>query len=249
MEFKDHSSINQALWTGFELDYIDARVKKVLSLLPQLGADAAYLDIGCSAGAITGHCADRIGTKDVHGVDIGGVDEARNRGVKAVSVDLNKGESLPYSDKCFDVITCLETLEHLYDPDFILSEIWRLLKPGGLVVVDVPRLDSLMNILLLTLGYQPPGVECSTHSRYGAINATSMLTGHVSYFTRKAFLEILGSNGFTVKKFMQVGQAGNWLEAQKKLGQKVGVLPRLAWSLYSLFPFKKDYMITLLHQK
>ncbi|MBO6766225.1 class I SAM-dependent methyltransferase [Maricaulis sp.] len=49
------------------------------------------------------------------------------------------GEALPFPDRSFDRIICSEVLEHVPDPDRFLSEISRLLKPGGIFVASVPR--------------------------------------------------------------------------------------------------------------
>ncbi len=176
-------------------------------------------------------------------------EEAIERGVDATCHDLNSREPLPYDDGSFHVVTCMETLEHVHDTDFLLGELHRVLRPEGTAIVDIPRLDSMMNVLLLLFGFQPPGVECSPMKRYGAINRGSILTGHVSYFTRRAFEEILDSSGFAITAFEQSGQKSDWEAVQAKLGRRPGLIPRVLWTLYDLFPFKKDYMIAKVRKK
>jgi SAM-dependent methyltransferase len=59
----------------------------------------------------------------------------------AVGVDLLGGtdaHSLPFPDKSFDVVTCLEFLEHTHTPSLVLEEIHRVLKPGGHAIVSTP---------------------------------------------------------------------------------------------------------------
>lgn len=48
-------------------------------------------------------------------------------------------EILPFADNTFDRIVCSEVLEHVPDPDLVLAEISRILKPGGIFVASVPR--------------------------------------------------------------------------------------------------------------
>ncbi len=237
------SETNKRIWDDFVPDYVDERVEKVLAMLPRATAEPEYLDIGCSTGGATLLVAGRIGAKTVKGIDFVHTEEARKRGVDAIDCDLNSGNPLPYEDKSFHLVTCMETLEHLHDTDFLLSEIHRVLRDDGTAIIDIPRLDSMMNVLLLLFGFQPPGVECSTVGRYGAINSGSILTGHISYFTKRAFKEILKSSGFTILKFDQSGQKSDWEAVQAKLGRTPGTMARLLWSLYDIFPFKKDYMI------
>ncbi len=243
------SKTNKRIWDDFVPDYVDERVKKVLSLLPTAAAEPHYLDIGCSTGGATLLVARRIGAESIKGVDFVHTEEARKRGVDAIDYDLNSAKPLPYADNSFHIITCMETLEHIHDTDFLLSEIRRLLKDDGTAIIDIPRLDSMMNTLLLLLGFQPPGVECSTKERYGAINSGSILTGHISYFTKRAFHEILEAAGFTLVEFAQTGQKSDWEAVQVKLNRSPGFLPRLLWSVYDLIPFKKDYMIAKIQKR
>lgn len=49
------------------------------------------------------------------------------------------GERLPFPDASFDRIICSEVLEHVPDPELVLAEIARLLKPGGIFAASVPR--------------------------------------------------------------------------------------------------------------
>ncbi len=237
------STVNKRIWESFVPDYVDERMSEVLALLPFLGGGARYLDIGCTSGVMTERCARRIGTTEVFGIDLVHTEEAKKRGIEVKTFDLNISEPLPFESGSFDVITCLETIEHLHDTDHILSEIFRLLKPEGTAVIDLPRLDSWMNIFMLLTGFQPPGVECSVRKRYGAVNEESFLTGHISYFTKRAFLEMLSAHNLRVVGFRQVSQRSNWLLVQKKLGRKTGPIVRAAWWLYDMLPFKKDYMI------
>jgi ubiquinone/menaquinone biosynthesis C-methylase UbiE len=222
---------------------VDRRVETILELLPQLGSEATLLDIGCLEGSYTKMYAERVGAGEVHGLDVSLVEQARAKGVHALEFDLNAGEKLPYPDRHFDVVVCIESLEHIYPTDFTLGEIRRVLKPGGTAIIDVPRLDSFLNIVLLTLGFQPPGVECSRERRYGSINGDSVLTGHVAYFTRRALLEMVESAGFEIVEARQVGQRTGWLMLQEAEGRHVGTMVRLLWWLYDTLSPKKEYMV------
>jgi ubiquinone/menaquinone biosynthesis C-methylase UbiE len=239
----DLTGDNRRIWGENPPTFVDRRVATILEMLPRLGSEARLLDVGCLEGSYTRMFAEAVGAGSVCGVDVSLVDRARARGVDAIEFDLNSGERLPYGDGEFDVVVCIESLEHIYPTDFTLREIRRVLKPGGTAIIDVPRLDSFLNIALLTLGFQPPGIECSRERRYGSINADSVLTGHVAYFTRRALLEMLENTGFQIVEARQVGQRTGWIKLREAEGRRVGVAVRLLWWIYDVLSPKKEYVV------
>jgi glycosyltransferase involved in cell wall biosynthesis/SAM-dependent methyltransferase len=62
----------------------------------------------------------------------------------------------PYATESFDTVLCCELIEHLFaDPMHMMSEISRILKPGGHVVITTPNLGSLRAIAGILQGYHP----------------------------------------------------------------------------------------------
>lgn len=236
---------NQKIWEAGPQTFIDERVQTILDLLPRLGPSAKIVDIGCLDGTLTRFYADRIGTEDVHGVDVALNEAAASKGIRISPFDLNSTDPLPFPDRHFDVVLCVETLEHVYPTDHLLAEIQRILKPGGVALIDVPRLDSFLNIGLLLFGFQPPGVECSRVRRYGSINDDSVLTGHVAYFTRRALLGMIEAAGLRIGAVRQVGQRSGWMMLQAAQGKRVSPLVRLAWWAYDVLSLKKEYLVVL----
>ena len=57
------------------------------------------------------------------------------------------GRHLPFNGASFDVVLCLEVLEHLYSPIFLLTEFWRILKPSGDLVITTPNAWAWWNFL------------------------------------------------------------------------------------------------------
>jgi SAM-dependent methyltransferase len=65
-------------------------------------------------------------------------------------------DSYPYSDASFDTVLCCELIEHLFtDPMHMMSEINRILKPGGHLLLTTPNLGSLRAISAILQGYHP----------------------------------------------------------------------------------------------
>jgi SAM-dependent methyltransferase len=62
----------------------------------------------------------------------------------------------PYADASFDTVLCCELIEHLFaDPMHMMSEINRILKPGGHLVLTTPNIGSLRSVSAILLGYHP----------------------------------------------------------------------------------------------
>lgn len=96
------------------------------------------LDVGCGDGARYGSRIRESGV-DIHGVDISevAVEAARERGIDAQVASL--ADPLPFENASFDLVICLEVLEHLVDPSFVVHQIARVLKPGGFALLSVPN--------------------------------------------------------------------------------------------------------------
>ncbi len=99
------------------------------------------LDVGCGSGYLAKLLKARVPGLVIHGVDISTValERARNHSDQVWQVDLDKADVSVPSEQ-YDTVTCIEVLEHLYDPDHALREVARVLAPGGHAVVTVPNL-------------------------------------------------------------------------------------------------------------
>ncbi len=69
------------------------------------------------------------------------------------------GEAIPFLDNCFDLVICEAVLEHVPNPADIVSEIWRVLKPGGQVYVEIPFLQGFHADPHDYQRYTLPGIE------------------------------------------------------------------------------------------
>ena len=67
--------------------------------------------------------------------------------------------SLPLADLSFDTVICMEVLEHTLNPDQVLAEFWRVLRPGGALILSTPSYMNVAGLLKIVLEscrvYQP----------------------------------------------------------------------------------------------
>ena len=92
-------------------------------------------------------------------------------------------------DRAFDAVVMLHVIEHMPDPAENLREIHRILKPGGVLVVETPRFDSLMFKLL---GRRERSI--------------SNCNGHIYFFTVPLLRQLLEKCGFEVIRVDLVGR-------------------------------------------
>jgi SAM-dependent methyltransferase len=94
-----------------------------------------------------------------------------------------------FPDASFDVVTMMHVIEHVPDPTDTLNEIFRILKPGGMLVMETPRYDTLMFKLL---GRRERSLSCE---------------GHIYFFTTRTLRQISKKAGFTVEREDMVGRS------------------------------------------
>lgn len=147
-------------------------------------AERRVLDAGCGTGTMLGHLV-RYGEAEGMDVDARAVAMCRRRGIDCVRHV--EALPLPWDDGTFDLVTALDVLEHADDDAALLSELRRVTRPGGLVLVSVPAFAWLWG----------PQDELSHHKRrYTARELESRITDaglephRVSYFNTLLFAPI-----------------------------------------------------------
>ena len=98
------------------------------------------LDVGCSSGGFLGFF--RNESWKLYGIEMS--PECAKRAEERTGAEVFAGLVLdaPFAPESFDVITCFDVLEHLYEPRRVMSRVGEWLKPGGIFYVQVPNIDS-----------------------------------------------------------------------------------------------------------
>jgi len=111
---------------------------RVLAYMPSGQPGGRVLHVGCG-----GRCNDGIPIAyAAAGFENHGVDAVRSYVEEFLDyghAQLANALALPYADACFDVVNYTDILEHLFDPLGGLVEAVRVLKPGGLLILDTPN--------------------------------------------------------------------------------------------------------------
>jgi len=156
--------------------------------LSLLGKGERLLDIGCWDGLFLEKIRMAGLYQELTGIDIveSGIKLVREKGFDAKMVDLNAGV-LPFPDNHFDAVTILAVIEHIFEPFSIVREIRRILKPGGILIIDVPNVASLTNRIRILIGRIP--ITSNDQGWDG---------GYLHYFTKHALDQFLKNEGFEI---------------------------------------------------
>ena len=170
---------------------------RVLDRIEQLMSHkGTILDLGCFCGTFLHVAAERgwatYGIEPLVGLAI----YARAKFGLNVITDTLRDDSFP--PEFFDVVTAFQVFEHLPDPAGELTRLWRILKPGGLVVIEVPNIDTVWVRLL------------GKYHRH-------FVADHLFFFSPATLSAMLRKNGFEVvqvfspTRVMSLRKLANWL--------------------------------------
>ncbi|MBI1778629.1 MAG: class I SAM-dependent methyltransferase [Proteobacteria bacterium] len=110
-----------------------------------VAASARILDVGAGTGSNL-RLLSRIGFEQVWAVDRSPIAAAYCQAHIAGRVQVADAKALPFADGGFDCVLATDVIEHVDDDDQALSEIARVLRPGGTAVIMVPAFPSLWGI-------------------------------------------------------------------------------------------------------
>jgi 2-polyprenyl-6-hydroxyphenyl methylase/3-demethylubiquinone-9 3-methyltransferase len=148
------------------------------------------LDLGCAGGFM----AEAIAHK---GARVTGIDPAQDAIEAAkthaeisnldITYDVGVGEEMPYPDNHFDIVVCVDVLEHVRDLIQVLAEVGRVLKPGGLFLYDTINRNPIARIAAITVaedilrllprGTHDPAMFIKPHELRTAITNAGLVCG------------------------------------------------------------------------
>lgn len=127
--------------------------KVIISQLPNASrspGDARILDIGCGGGFLSNYLAEK-------GFRVVGVDQSesslhtarRHDATQSVVYEQADAYHLPYPDGTFDVACAMDFLEHVEEPDRVVAEASRVLKPGGIFFFHTFNRNWISNLVVI----------------------------------------------------------------------------------------------------
>ena len=163
--------------------------------LAAASAPGRFCDLGCDDGAWTLQVARAARAVEVAGIEIVSerAHQARTRGVQAVVADLN--QELPFAGESFDLVHANQVIEHVSDVDRFMSEVTRVLRPGGTSLISTENGSSWHNVGAAAAGWQIFSLT-NLSGRVGGIGNPFALhrgtTGHLQSWTHKTIFNYRG---------------------------------------------------------
>jgi ubiquinone/menaquinone biosynthesis C-methylase UbiE len=117
----------------------------------------------------------------------GAIKIAKSKGLNVIKGNVYK---IPFKDNIFDLVHMSEVIEHLLDTDKALSEIHRVLKPNGKLIITTPNFTSFRDRILVLFGY---------------LQSYAQHLEHVRLFNKERLVKHLKKNNFKIEKVYVTG--------------------------------------------
>ncbi|NQS97672.1 MAG: class I SAM-dependent methyltransferase [candidate division Zixibacteria bacterium] len=135
-------------------EFHQRRINSTVRLLKGIvTAESRILDIGCGEGYITAEIAKRLDMKDICGLDcsLSAIEKAKSS-FPQIELAVADAYDPPYPDSFFDVIVCNNLWEHVPDPLSLLTNISRISKPDGFLIISTPSRYRFENLIRVFMG-------------------------------------------------------------------------------------------------
>lgn len=182
--------------------------ERVLSVLKEYDLRGRALDYGAGIGNFTRKLSESGRFAQIDGADILPRPENLPSAIAWRRLDLNDADAIPAAS--FDVVIAAEVIEHLENPRQVAREWFRILKPGGVLVLSTPNNESIRSLLaLLVRGHYVAFLD-------------SCYPAHITALLRQDLMRILTEAGFADVRFHFSNHGG------------LPKMPRVSWQQVSL---------------
>ncbi len=204
-----------AAYTGKHERYFDHVRREIEPLLPPHAGQV--LEVGCGTGATlqwlqaSGRCSRTTGIERYETA----AEQARARVDELHVGDAEQLVAQAFMPARFDLLLCLDVLEHLVDPWAFVQQAQQLLKPGGLMIASIPNVRHARVVLPLLL-----------QGRWQYEDAGQLDRTHLRFFTRSTALQLMQTRGL---------QLQHWQRRMPPAASRSGIVNTLSFGVFKDF--------------
>jgi len=166
---------------------------KLKKLIP-LEDNITIIDFGCGNGKILEEIKKINFKARLIGLDVSetALEQARKNLPEVKFYKINDGEKIPLKSEIADFIFSSEVIEHIYDTENAFSEMARILRPGGKILLTTPYHGLIKNLLITIFAF---------NKHFNPVGP------HIRFFTKKTLLNLLIKNNL---KPIKIGYYGRF---------------------------------------
>ena len=159
--------------------------------------DLRSVDVGCGGGRL-------VEAFSQEGFDASGVEpsEGTVSGARAAGRNVAVADVADLPDDNYDCVTAIHVLEHVTSPSDFMAHLFRITKPGGLCIVEVPNF------------------HCRAAKKQGANWYALHPSAHLSHFTPESLTNCMRKAGFAVRSVHRLGGAGVFADVSEATARK-----------------------------
>lgn len=184
MHFDHQAKIYDETNTAYYSKYPKISCKDVAQRLKHTEYES-LLDIGCGTGFLIDMLQKQKNALYC-GLDLSPemLKMAKQKLPEGVYLTEGSADSLPYEDKSFDVVTCIQSFHHYPKPEKSMTEAYRVLKPGGLYILSDTGMGNYPKLI---------------YSIYNNLIVKKLNTGDYAAYSKWDIQNLMTSSGFRIK--------------------------------------------------
>lgn len=165
------------------------------------------LDFGCGPGILI-NAMKKVNSKAKYtGIDVSdkAISQAKKRHPDSKFFTVADGQKLPLKDKSVDFIISTDVIEHVYNTKKAFEEFYRVLKPGGKILLTTPYHGLLKNIVIVFFAFE---------------KIFDPFKNHIRFYTKKSLFHAFTKHNFKIEKHGYFGRFYPFSRAMFVLARK-----------------------------
>ena len=157
---------------------------QILKLLDEFPNKGKLLDVGCAAGFFLNYA--KQNNWEVEGVEVSKDLSEYARKELGLNVYTGRLSNISLQPKSYNVVTLIGVIEHLDDPQSVINDISKIIKPNGTLIILTENVESVLSKTLKSKwnGYMPPE--------------------HLSYFSKQSIQYLIQGKGFKLVNYIEI---------------------------------------------